>query len=268
MFAGFNVNFGLEKLTKNQFPDLYQEGKSIFQAQRASLQEQVQLTILPDGSLDGAALERNWFPQLDADIFLSHSHADEETAFVFAGLLSSQLKLKTFVDSSVWGFSADLLRGIDNIHCYNKESATYDYNARNGTTSHVHLMLASALSKMIDNSESVFFLNTPKSIKPKEVIDSTFSPWIYTELSTTKLIRKRNPEEHLCRANRLQKGLFTERAETKRMYEGIVTHQVELSHLIDFNMSTLVDWVKAGKKQTFALDALYKMSGLNGLIKG
>lgn len=41
---------------------------------------------------------------------------------------------------------------------------TYDYNLRNYTTSHVHMMLATALTEMIDNTECIMFYNTPNSV--------------------------------------------------------------------------------------------------------
>jgi hypothetical protein len=262
MFSGFNLKVNISSFTQAKYPNSYQVGKDLFKAQRTILEGQVKLKKLADGSIDGAALEREWFPQIDADIFLSHSHINEEVAFILAGLFKSKLDLVTFIDSAVWGYSPNLLREIDNVHCYNQESGTYDYYKRNGSTSHVHLMLASSLSKMIDNCECIIFLNTPDSIKPKEVIQSTFSPWIYTEISTTRLIRKRSPEEHPCRKNRLIKGLFSEK-NYKFVYENLViSHQVELSHLNDLDEIDLKKWINHGNKNVFNLDKLYEMCSI------
>jgi hypothetical protein len=262
MFSGFNLKIDIKSFTKDKYPKSYQTGKDLFSSQRIILESQVKLKKLADGSIDGAALEREWFPQIDADIFLSHSHLNEETAFVLAGFLKNKLDLVTFIDSAVWGYSPNLLKEIDNVYCYNEKNGTYDYDKRNGSTSHVHLMLAGSLSKMIDNCECIIFLNTPSSIRPDEVIQSTISPWIYTEISTTRLIRKREPEKHSCRINRLKKGLFSERS-NKLVYENlIITHQVELSHLRDLTEIDLVKWINHGNKKEFNLDKLYEMTSI------
>jgi hypothetical protein len=61
-------------------------------------------------------------------------------------------------------------------------------------------MLSMALSKMIDRCEGIFFLNTPKSLRPTDVVKGksgvTESPWIYSELATTQFIRKRELSEY------------------------------------------------------------------------
>ncbi|MCC5439660.1 hypothetical protein [Clostridium botulinum] len=46
---------------------------------------------------------------------------------------------------------------IDNNYCFNKDTETYDYIKRNYSTSHVYIMLSTALSMMIDRAESIFF---------------------------------------------------------------------------------------------------------------
>ena len=59
------------------------------------------------------------------------------------------------------------------------------------------MMLNVALSKMIDKCECIFFLNTPNSINLSESMNSqTSSPWIYSELILSKIIRKKTREEH------------------------------------------------------------------------
>jgi hypothetical protein len=53
-----------------------------------------------------------------------------------------------------------------------------------------YMMLASALTLMMDKTECVFFLNTPESIKTEDVIKKTASPWIYHEITMLHLIQK------------------------------------------------------------------------------
>ena len=50
--------------------------------------------------------------------------------------------------------------------------------------------------QMIDSCECIIFLNTPNSVKPREVIDKLVSPWIYSEIGVTKLITKKSINEH------------------------------------------------------------------------
>lgn len=117
--------------------------------------------LSPDGSLSGTEIMENWFPTVDADVFLSHSHKDEKLALTVAGLLKEKLNLNVFIDSIVWGYSERLLKNIDDKYCRNDGEKTYSYDKRNYTTSHVNLMLSNALNKMIDNCECIIFLNSP-----------------------------------------------------------------------------------------------------------
>jgi len=55
-----------------------------------------------------------WFPQINANIFISHSHNDEKKAITLAGWISETFHLKAFIDSCVWKCSNDLLKIIDN----------------------------------------------------------------------------------------------------------------------------------------------------------
>lgn len=95
----------------------------------------------------------------------------------------------------MWGFSDDLLRKIDDKYCINNnsDSKSYSYEKRNYSTSHVHMMLSIAINKMINKTECLFFLNTPGSVSIEDTVQkTTFSPWIYSELFTSEVIRKKN----------------------------------------------------------------------------
>ena len=78
------------------------------------------------------------------------------------------------------------------------DGVSYDYDKRNYSSSHVHMMLSIALSRMIDNCETVFFLNSENSICLSEEIDKerTSSPWIYNELSMADIIQIRKYAEY------------------------------------------------------------------------
>lgn len=100
-----------------------------------------------EGDLEGNKIIENWFREEKFDIFLSHSHKDKELALGIAGFLNKEFKLKVFIDSQVWGYVDELLKKIDNKYCYQKNTETYNYQKRNISTAHVHLMLNNAFLK-------------------------------------------------------------------------------------------------------------------------
>ncbi|WP_204117347.1 hypothetical protein [Paraburkholderia sp. C35] len=156
---------------------------------------------LSQKTIDAAAIQGDWFGQVDAEVFISHSHSDLDLALSVAGWLSSQFGLSSFVDSSVWGHANTLLKILDKKYCWMDDKGSYDYDSRNRSTSHVHMMLSTALSKMIDRTECIIFLNTPESIVVEDAItevgdEKTGSPWIYAELVASRLIRKKEPVRH------------------------------------------------------------------------
>ena len=153
--------------------------------------------IYDNGHIDGDSMKSNWFQMENVDIFISHSHQDITKVKAFAGWLYDEFKLAAFIDSCVWGYCNDLLQQIDDEYCKKKDGKTYDYNLRNYTTSHVHMMLDTALTEMIDNTECIMFYNTPNSVLLADDLQKiknekkkvTLSPWIYHELAMTSLVR-------------------------------------------------------------------------------
>lgn len=149
-----------------------------------------------NGKNDGNKIQANWFPEINADVFISHSHDDKELAKALGGFILKNAKLKPFIDSEVWGYSNELLKNIDNKYCKIKNKNFYDYELRNHSTSHVHMMLSVALMQMISKSKYFIFLDTPNSnesnntlIKDND-INKTNSPWIYYELIISKILCK------------------------------------------------------------------------------
>lgn len=152
-----------------------------------------------DGHIIAEKLINEWFPENNYDIFISHSHRDIDKVTNFCGYLKDKFNLDCFIDSYAWKYCDDLLQKIDDIYCLNKGGETYSYKKRNNTTAHVHSILSVALSKMMDRCECVFFINTPHSVIPKNSKgsysneNSTFSPWIYFEISMLDIIQIRDP---------------------------------------------------------------------------
>jgi hypothetical protein len=252
MFRGYNLTLG-----DIDFSDYVDEGRNIHEQNKESVRTKLESFQDENGQLVASEIIANWFPPVKVNVFLSHSHKDEATVIGLAGFLHEELGLTSFIDSCIWGYSAELLRLIDEEYCYQPSRNTYSYDKRNRSTSHVHMMLSTALSKMIYSSECIMFVNTPHSISPQEYITSggtTDSPWIYTEISMTTLVQKRSPLEH--------RGLSKSARTLDSLTEDFrVTYDVDLRHLTDLNGEDLVVWSGCNARGVAALDALYKRKG-------
>lgn len=173
------------------------EYKKILESQKKSIKESLDGLYLRDGSIDAKKLQDAWFPSMNnMHVFISHSHKDSEVAEKLACWLYDNYNLNSFLDSHVWGYSNTLLNRLDKGYAYSEESKTYDYNIRNLTTSHVHMMLSASLASMIDSCECLFFINTNNSISNSGLTreineDRTPSPWIMFELMISSSIRKK-----------------------------------------------------------------------------
>ncbi|RKD71389.1 hypothetical protein ATL39_2786 [Sinobaca qinghaiensis] len=258
MFTGFNVEIERER----NYSDYIDRGKEIFAEQRKDIINQLNYYTDSEGIIDGEQLQKNWFPDIKADIFLSHSHKDEPIALGLAGWLHKEMGLTAFIDSQVWGYAGDLLREIDKKYCKIEGSDNYDYNKRNFSTSHVHIMLSTALTKMMDNTECLFFLNTSNSISnAKEVIKhETESSWIYHEIAMMDLIRKKSPEEHREGREGLQKSAEKRSEESDQLRIKYSLNLNDLPRLKDFTL--LIVAFKAKVNNEHGLDALYKYSNI------
>lgn len=254
MYRAYNLQIGLGDWSDWQVNPLI-----------AKLQEEVKVLlshkldnyVRPDSSLDGSAMQEDWFPQLKQfHVFISHSHQDYDLALKLASKLYKTFNLLAFIDSNVWGCSDDLLRSIDDRFCYNSERDTYSYSLRNKTTSHVHMMLMTAISQMMYNTECLFFLNTPNSIDPaRDIPSSTFSPWIYSELALAHVMKKRSPEEHRC--SEIVKEAY---AATDSALQ--IRYKVSIQSLNDLRLFHMILWENRylENKSKCSLDDLYSMS--------
>lgn len=252
MYRGFNLELNWTDA------DYHKIGQDLFSDQKPIVQKTLKDFIFSDNSIDGTSIQETWFPKIEADVFLSHAHVNEDTAIALAGWLYKELKLTTFIDSCVWGYSAELLRLIDNKYCFQPANSTYNYHRRNFSTSHVHMMLSSALSMMIDKTECIFFLNTPDSVKPIDGIQKTESPWIYSEIVTTQLVRARIPKrfENL---NEEFSGFDGSDDISKATKTFSIKHTLDLGHLTKINLDSLNRWVKSFSNG-HALDTLYSLN--------
>lgn len=252
MYLAFNLR------TDKKYDYWFDHGKSIYNSQMKTIKQDLSNYLYKGtNTINGNSLENDWFPQLnDIDVFLSHSHKDEAEIIAFAGWLNHSFGLKVFIDSCIWGHSEELLRMIDSRYCHSTSKGYYDYDLRNYSTSHVHMMLSMALTKMMDRSEIVIFVETENSIQKisEKSFNTTKSPWIYNELVMTNLIRRRNP-------HRKNVILMEKRAQLEANNLDIAYDVSKyLNQLLPLNQNNLEIWKSQRNKyssELHSLDILY-----------
>lgn len=245
MYRGFRIeNLRFESTQDEDY--FYGKGENVLYKYENNVLEKLESYIIGNnGAIDGTTLQNDWFPQVDCDVFISHSHNDKKLALALAGWLWDNFKLTSFIDSCIWGYANDLLKDIDDVYCRNVSSRTYNYNKRNYSTSHVHMMLNMALMQMIDKTECLFFLNTPNSICLDDIETCTLSPWIYSEIGISQMIEKK-----LGRRTRM----FDSANESLQ-----IKYKLNLSHLASINAEKLNSWKVTQSQGVNALDKLYEM---------
>lgn len=259
MYRGFQLDLRGQSPEQHTFIkellNFSNRGKTLNEENKTIIKKKLDSFLLPDGSIDGSKMQANWFPQIKADVFISHSHQDEKLALGLAGWLE-KFGLKAFIDSAVWGYSDDLLREIDDKYCLQEKKEkglySYSYKKRNRSTSHVHMMLSIALAGMIDSTECLFFLNTPQSVSPALSIanqEATSSPWIYSEIAMSRLVRKRSKEEH-----RMVSSVNESKSDLK------IKHPLLMEHLKKLTSKDLQEWKRRcqdySSRNIKALDSL------------
>ncbi|MFS7885770.1 toll/interleukin-1 receptor domain-containing protein [Helicobacter pylori] len=110
-------------------------------------------------------------PQLkNAQVFLSHSHADKNKALEVKDYLENQTKRKVFIDSLFWDYKDDVLN----------ELAEYDDISR--IKDAFTLILRESLQDMIEKCPYFVFLQSNNSVPNQGLSRITYSAWIYEEL--------------------------------------------------------------------------------------
>lgn len=256
MFRGFKIT-GIDNVEKGP---IYDAGKKIFDGQKSIVDSGLKKFVNGDNSLDGSKIQSEWFPEIKCHVFISHSHKDKDMAVYLAGWLWVNFKIISFIDSLIWGHSDKLLKEIDGDYCMSDDNITYNYDKRNFSTSHVHMMLATALSRMIDQTECLFFLETPNSINPSdEIKNKTKSAWIYLEITITQLVEQRQPTRQLGLLHETRK--FSAQELKNKSLE--INHTIDLKHLTEISSSSLKSWRDFKllySNAEDALDGFYKIN--------
>lgn len=231
-------------------------GRTLMENKKSSIYNKLDSYLRADGFIDFTNIQEDRFPIVDADIFISHSHKDERIVNALVGWLDIKFNVNVFVDSYVWSYCNDLLKEIDEEYCRHSNGQSFDYDKRNVSTAHVHMMLSNALNKMIDKTECVIFLETDNSLSVKNNIETgTSSAWIYSELITTSIIKRRIPKRLIESDIEIREQYFNQiEKEMNPLY------RVELGHLIKLKANDLsIISSKNLIREKAYLDMLYKV---------
>ncbi|PDW69297.1 TIR domain protein [Helicobacter pylori] len=110
-------------------------------------------------------------PQLkNAQVFLSHLHADKNKALEVKDYLENQTKRKVFIDSLFWDYKDGVLN----------ELAKHDDISR--IKDAFTLILRESLQDMIEKCPYFVFLQSKNSVSNQGLSRITYSAWIYEEL--------------------------------------------------------------------------------------
>ncbi len=111
-------------------------------------------------------------PQLkNAQVFLSHSHADRNKALEVKNYLENQTKRKVFIDSLFWDYKDDVLNKLAKYDDISKIEDTFT------------LILRESLQDMIEKCPYFVFLQSKNSVSfNQDLLKITYSEWIYEEL--------------------------------------------------------------------------------------
>lgn len=231
-------------------------GKKIMEDKKESITKNLREYLREDKLIDFTKLQDDWFPMIDSDVFISHSHKDIDVVNGLAGWITEKFKVNVFVDSYIWNYCDDLLKEIDKEYCRHSNGTSYDYDKRNVSTAHVHMMLSNALNKMIDRTECVIFLESENSLNIKNDIEiGTSSAWIYSELITTSIISRRIPKRLTKENVEIRENFIKFNNSLNGVYRVSLDHLIPLSA---YELNCIAMLNLNGEKQY--LDRLYAKS--------
>ena len=213
--------------------------------------------------IDGSKLQEVWFPTEDMsfNVFLSHSHGDEETAKKLAAYLREAHGLTTFIDSCYWNFCDDLLNKLDRQFWEKSDGeGLFNYEKRNYSTTIIHSMLSISLMKMMSKCECFLLLDSSNvQFQGEDLSNKTKSAWIYQEAEMSKALEKKIPLRWLKHiVNHREGGIL----ETRYFSSDVmVTERQEVTFNLDTNKMHQVDdclLIKMqGKRDEVAMDVMH-----------
>lgn len=174
--------------------------------------------------IDAEILIQRWFPSIDADVFISHSHGDIDLIMSLSGWLKQKCGLTPFVDFSSWKYITTLIEKIQNKNGNMNEA---------DVLLHGHIMLATSLMRMIAKCKCILFVKTPNSIHQSTSLnrsESIHSPWIFLEMVMSEILLSQRP-------NVISKETLTESLD-----KIIIKYPRTIDHLTRLSASNIKDW--------------------------
>ncbi len=136
-------------------------------------------------------------PQLkNAQVFLSHFHADRNKALKVKNYLESETNRRVFIDSLFWDYKNNVLN----------ELAKYDDTSK--IEDAFTLILRESLEDMIKKCPYFVFLESKNSVSNQGLSQITYSAWIYEELKIANgLIADSTLQESRIKAMRVSHNI-------------------------------------------------------------
>ena len=259
MYKGYH--FSMANVLLSHYFLRAEEYKRIGRTQKDAAQKVIQEKIMSGRwVIDGSGTESEWFPQLTKHVFISHSHKDEDVALLIAGLLKERLGIDSFVDSAAWGCYRELAECLYAVakRGYPRIALQHDAQLRMSATEHAHCMLSKSLIQMMDRCECLMFLDTPASVGLHNINiagSSTFSPWIYTEIEASRVLRRyMYPRSMLKAANESLRSFAMDEAPRVQ-----IVYPLNLGHLEKLDPQMFLLWVaNAEEKKGRLADDQYR----------
>ncbi|EJB22706.1 hypothetical protein HPCPY6271_1273 [Helicobacter pylori CPY6271] len=119
-------------------------------------------------------------PQLkDAQVFLSHSHADKNKVLKVKNYLESETNHRVFIDSLFWDYKNNILKEMKKHHInVSKIEDAFMF------------ILRESLQDMIEKCPYFVFLESKNSVSNQGLSCITYSAWVYEELKIAHSIRE------------------------------------------------------------------------------
>lgn len=198
-----------------------------------------------NGELSAKALADGLFPDKKPHIFISHSSRDVGHAIKLANTLYDRYKIISFIDSQFWGHIDKALKKMHDDYCLSSNGVNYDYTKSNNLLSHMHAILSMALLRVMDNSDSVIFIESNNSvlnhiknkvIDPKNRINNvieTASPWISSEVSFANTLRTRGHEDRPTIVHAFESAQVSKSTRDSAM--PIIVHELNMTDFMEIN---------------------------------
>ena len=189
----------------------YEEGKKLLDSLKSEVTNSLFKAIDSTQSIiDAQDIENIWFPRIECNIFISHSHKDIESIISFVGWLYAKYGIVSFVDDGIWENYNDLRIKLFNkiFQDFEDDLMTQDEIEKIAYSNSL-LILNSAIEKMIDSTECFLFIGTDNSLLTGDT--HTKSPWIYSEVLFSNMVRRKRL---LCYRQHIEHGFSQKMCET------------------------------------------------------